>query len=108
MPRLRRKAGQGQVFRFKSDFQNDPLEIPESDVSTVFFASKDAKAPAAVDHPFLLRLRGDGVLSVSSCRFNEETDAAAHPLLGKLEFRREGIVALERPKPKKPKAAPEP
>lgn len=102
-----RKAGAGRVFRFKSDFQNEPLEIPEADVSTVFFASKDGPAPAAMDHPYLLRLRGDGVLSVSSCRFTTDAVSAVHPLLGRLEFRREGIVSLERPKPKS-KAAPEP
>jgi hypothetical protein len=35
--------------------------------------------------------------------------SAVHPLLGPLEFRREGIVALERADAKpKPKSAPEP
>ncbi len=101
-----RKTDQGRVFRFKSDFQNDALEIADAEVSTVFFAAKDAKPPAA-KHPFLLRLRGDGVLSVSSCRITPETLSVEHPLLGKLEFRREGIVALERTK-SKPKTAPEP
>ena len=101
-----RKTDQGRVFRFKSDFQPDALEIADADVSTVFFAAQDAKPPAA-KHPFLLRLRGDGVLGVSSCRITAETLGADHPLLGKLEFRREGIVALERPK-SKPKSAPEP
>jgi hypothetical protein len=101
-----RTTDQGRVFRFKSDFQNDPLEVPETEVSTVFFAAKEAKATAA-DPSFMLRLRGDGLLGVTSCRISEQSLVAEHPLLGKLEFRREGVVSLERTKPKT-KAAPGP
>ena len=101
------KTGDGAVFRFKSDFQKDPLEIPEADVSTVFFAARDGGVPDDKAHPFVLRLRGEGALRVASCQFSEEAVSATHPLLGPLTFRREGIVALERTD-LKPRSAPEP
>lgn len=91
-----RKSGAGVLFRFKSDFQNDPLEIPEADVSTVFFAGKDGAGKTDGKHPFLLRLRGEGSLRVSSCQFTPDEVTAEHPLLGSLKLRRRGIVALER------------
>jgi hypothetical protein len=91
-----RKNGGETVFHFKSDFQNDPLEIPDADVSTVFFAVKSDDNPAGKKTPFVLRLRGEGRLQVTSCRFTEDAVFAAHPLLGALKFPREGIVAMER------------
>lgn len=102
-----RKTDEGPVFRFKSDFQKDPLEIPQADVSTIFFAVKAGKAPDEKVHPFVLRLRGEGSLRVASCLFSGDAVSAVHPLLGPMNFRREGIVALERID-SKPKAASEP
>ncbi len=102
-----RKTDDGPIFRFKSDFQKDPLEIPQADVSTIFFAVKDGKVPDEKVHPFVLRLRGEGALSVASCLFSGDAVSAVHPLLGPMNFRRQGIVALERNDPK-PKPAPEP
>ena len=64
-------------------------------------------SPTTQPHPFVLRLRGEGSLRVTSCLFTEETVSAVHPLLGPLNFRRDGIVAMERTDPK-PKPAPEP
>lgn len=95
-----RKTETGNVFSFKSDFQDAPLEIPESDVSTVFFAqSKDAPAVQQA-HSFALRLRGEGLLRVSSCVFSENEVTAQHPLLGVLKVSRPGVTALERLGPK--------
>lgn len=110
-----RPADSGPLFRFKSDFQQDPLEIRESDVSTVFFAAGDDQAAAnnqdkpqgkadqdgpepdpQQPHPFVLRLRGDGTLRVASCLFTADKVTAVHPLLGSLTLSRDGIVALER------------
>lgn len=105
------KTGDGQIFRFlikHEDKQDDELkEIPAAYVSTVFFAAKDGAKPDDRPHPFVLRLRGEGVLRVTSCVFNEETVSAVHPLLGPLNFRREAIVAMERTD-SNPKPAPEP
>lgn len=102
-----RKSGGETVFHFKSDFQNEPLEIPDADVSTVFFAVKSDDDAAGKKTPFVLRLRGEGRLQVTSCRFTEDAVFAAHPLLGGLKFPREGIVAMERTDSKS-KTSPEP
>lgn len=87
----------GAVYLFKSDFQEQPLELRETDVSTIFFAAADPPAAAAArDHPFALRLTGDGVLRVSSCAFSDDRVTAEHQLLGTLEVNRDGVTALER------------
>ncbi len=102
-----RPAESGAVFVFKSDFQNDPLEVPETDVSTVFFA-KPADAPDAAGGgapPYRLLLRDGGSLQVSSCRFDGDAVAVTHPLLGELRLARAGVLALECPghaNPEKP------
>ncbi len=91
-----RKTPEATLFSFKSDFQDAPLEIPQTEVSTLFFAA--AEKPAAVEGntPFSLKLRGDGVLQVSSCVFSAEAVTARHPLLGDLKFNRAGVVAVEK------------
>jgi hypothetical protein len=98
-----RPAASGPVFVFKSDFQNEPLEIPETDVSTVFFAKPAGEAGAAP--AYRLRLRDGGSLAVSSCRFDGDAVTASHPLLGELRLARSGLLAFEIPgddKPAKP------
>jgi hypothetical protein len=86
----------GVVFSFKSDFQDAPLELSETDVSTIFFARpEEATAPDPAP-PFALRLSGEGSLRVSSCTFSADGVAARHPLLGPLKIKRSGVVAMER------------
>jgi hypothetical protein len=101
------EADVGSVFRFKSDFQDEALEIPENEVSTVFFTGREDVKPNDAEHPFVLRLRGDGFLRLASCRFTEDAVSAVHPLLGALNFRRDGVVAMERIETK-PETKPEP
>lgn len=102
-----RNGPDGAVFLFKSDFQEEPLELAENDVSTIFFAAT-AGAPAAppAEESLALRLRGDGLLRVTSCVFSEDNVTAVHPLLGDLKIQRAGVAALERPDAK-PEADPE-
>lgn len=95
-----RKGPDGAVFSFKSDFQQEPLELSETDVSTIFFAQPDDQAAPASDHTFALRLSGEGSLRVSSCAFSPEHVTARHPLLGSLKINRAGVVAMERLDPK--------
>lgn len=103
------EAEVGSVFQFKSDFQDEALEIPENEVSTVFFSGREEVKPGEAEHPFVLRLRGDGFLRLASCRFTEDSVAAVHPLLGPLNFRRDGVIAMERIELKpKPQTEPEP
>ena len=101
-----RKTGDGLVFSFKSDFQEAPLELLESDVSTVFFANPAEVKKTEVARPLVLRLLANGILRVSSCSFSDTAVFAVHPLLGPLNIRRAGIAALERLE-SKPKDAPE-
>lgn len=102
-----RQTGGELMFQFKSDFQDAPLEIPAAEVSTVFLSAA-SRAVAGAEHPFVLKLRGEGSLRVSSCRFTGAGVTATHPLLGPLELRRDGVVALERTKPAAGQAKPEP
>lgn len=95
-----RKTDSGAMFTFKSDFQKDALEIPEASVSTVFFKTPEGGKETAAS-PFVLRLRGDGAVSLSSCTLGETTASAAHPLLGRLEIGRAGITGLEKPAKRK-------
>lgn len=101
-----RKLPEGSVFTFKSDFQDAPLELAESDVSTIFFASGGELPGPRQDPPFVLRLRGEGSLRVSSCIFSNGDITAKHPLLGSLKFNRAGVTSLERT-PSKPAVKPE-
>ncbi|MEP2777680.1 MAG: hypothetical protein ABJQ29_09220 [Luteolibacter sp.] len=92
-----RKEGDSTVYEFKSDFQKEPLLLPESEVSTVFFAGEDEESAATGGSDgLILRLRGNGELKLASCVFGAETVKAKHPLLGALELERTGITALEK------------
>lgn len=89
-----RKDGDASIYEFKSDFQKEPLLLPDSEVSTVFFANKeDASRDSG---GLILRLRGNGEMKLSSCVFGKETVKAEHPLLGAVEVKRSGITALEK------------
>lgn len=98
-----RNTAEGALFRFKIGSQEEPIEISEADVSTVFLAENDEASIDHAAHPFVLRLPGDGALRVSSCQFSGDSASAVHSLLGPLTFRRGGITAMERIPP-----APEP
>lgn len=89
------KGAEGAVYSFKSDFQDQPLELTEADVSTIFFAQPEKKPLPQSDHSFALRLNGEGSLRVSSCAFSPEKVTAQHPLLGLLKIDRAGVVAME-------------
>lgn len=91
-----RKSKDGPIFSFKSDFQEEPLELMENDVSTLFFAKQGEKIEPPQDHPYVLRLRGDGSLRVASCVFSDGGITVKHPLLGDLKFARAGVTGLER------------
>lgn len=103
-----RKDADGAVFSFKSDFQEQPLELRESDVATLFFANSASDAGAPQELPYVLRLRGDGSLRVTSCVFSDGGITVKHPLLGDLKFNRAGVTGLEKiPPPLKAESPPE-
>jgi len=102
-----KKGPDGLLYVFKSAFQDDAIEVPESEISTVFFVGKKAAGDGAAKDPFVLQLRGGGSLHVSACTFAGEQIEATHPLLGRLTLQRDGIAAFERVSSKS-KDAPQP
>jgi hypothetical protein len=94
-----RPSEEGPLFSFKSDFGDDLIELPESQVSTVFFAEKEEAEDETPRKPLKLRLRGNGSIQVDSCSFTEDKAEVNHPLLGKLTLFRNGIATLERSAP---------
>jgi hypothetical protein len=86
---------EGPLFVFKSDFQEAPIELPESEVSTVFLKNSEEE-PGKVFHPFALRLRGNGIIRVAPCSFPGDQIEATHPLIGPLLLNRSEVTALER------------
>jgi hypothetical protein len=84
------------VYVFKSDFQKEPLELPEEEVSTLFLGGQGKPSKSATSGGLILGLRGLGSMRVSSCVIEGDSIKVAHPLLGSLEFGREGISSLER------------
>ena len=96
----------GAMFSFKSDFQDQPLELSEGDVSTVFFAKPEAAvAEEKPDGRVVLKLAGEGALKVTSCRLDDGNFTVTHPLLGDLKIARKGVTALEKPKSQAAKEA---
>ncbi len=91
-----KKGENGTVYLFKSDFQEDVIELPEREVSTVFFASENEETKHGEFEGLILRLRGGGEMRVSACEFGEKTVKAVHPLLGEMELARAGITSMER------------
>jgi hypothetical protein len=91
-----KKGPASLLYVFKSAFQDEPLEVPEGEISTVFFVGKKDAAATAAKDPFILQLRGGGSLHVASCAFAATQVEATHPLLGRLTLRRDGVAAFER------------
>lgn len=102
-----KQSPDGLLYVFKSAFQDEAIEVPEGEISTLFFVGKKTTAAAAPKDPYTLLLHGGGSLHVSACAFDGEQVEATHPLLGKLTLQREGIAAFERAKPTT-KEAPQP
>ncbi len=93
---------EGKVFRFKSDYKKDVILLPESEVSTVFFAkAKDTDVLEGVEG-WVVGFSGDGRLALNDCEYEEGVLKFTHPLLGKIELKREVVGWLE--KRKVPKA----
>jgi hypothetical protein len=93
---LREIRGNGEKteFIFKIPLRDEPLVSPLEDVSTIFFRKP---APAPKDEPtkYRLQLRGEGLLSVKSCRISENTITVNHPLLGELNLPKQVILGIE-------------
>lgn len=102
-----KKGPEGMLYGFKSAFQDEALEVPESEIATLFFAANKDAGANPDKNPFILQLRGGGSLHVASCAFSAAQVEATHPLLGRMTLQRDGVAAFERVSPKS-KAAKEP
>lgn len=91
-----RKEGNSTVYVFKSDFQNEPLLLPEEEVSTVFLGGESKSSKSVTTGGLILNLRGQGTMRLTSCVLEGDSVKIEHPLLGFLEFGRPGITSLER------------
>ena len=85
----------GPVIVYKHPHFPDPVELPTTEVSTLFFARPEEMevAPAT---SLRMGLRTRGSLSVTACAFGDGHFSVEHPLLGPLEIRREAVERLER------------
>lgn len=85
----------GAVYRFKSNFQAEPIDLPESEISSIHF--KNATDVNIQNFEVLsLFLQGRGSMRVSKCSFNEKSIDVTHPLLGDLKIKRNAISRLEK------------
>ncbi|MCX6879676.1 MAG: hypothetical protein NTW21_38615 [Verrucomicrobia bacterium] len=91
-----KKGPEGMLYVFQSTFQDDPIEVPEAEISTIFLVGKPSPAADAGKNPFILQLRSGGSLQVSSCSFTADRVEATHPLLGRLTLQRDGVAAFVR------------
>lgn len=99
--------GDGPIFSFKADSGEEPFELPEAEVSRIFFGRTDALENPVSPSPYILRMHDGGVLRLASCVFSEDQITAEHSLLGLLQINRAGVSILERPDSKpQPKAEP--
>ncbi len=90
-----RQVGNERVYVFKATGQEEFMEIPESEVSTVFMAGGDGKS-ASGSHPFVLRIHPHGSLTAASCVMDGSGVTVEHPLLGPLALSKDRITAIER------------
>jgi hypothetical protein len=87
----------GGTLRYKGPHHPEPVDLPLSEISTLFFARPgNSEGPPVAAPPFQLGLRGRGWLGVNGCIFNGDQIAAKHPLLGDLVIRRDAVASLQR------------
>ena len=89
-------TGDRLAFSFKTDFLDTPVELPDTEISTIFFKSEENSRSTALNDSLVLRLQSDGFIHVSSCVFDGKRAKVTHPLLGELSFDRNGVLAVER------------
>ena len=91
----------GKAYRFKSNFQENPIDLPDTEVSTVYFAASQNPNPKEF-RGMSLFFQGRGGIQVSKCEFNDGMIRISHPLLGDLQLNRATVSHLERVASAKP------
>jgi hypothetical protein len=84
----------GKAYRFKSTFQENPIDLPDAEVSTVYFAVAQNTNPKEFKGMNLF-LQGSGNVQVSKCELNDSMIRITHPLLGDLQLNRTAVSHLE-------------
>ncbi|MCU0795111.1 MAG: hypothetical protein MUF31_04165 [Akkermansiaceae bacterium] len=87
------KSDKGMIFLFKNPHQEDPLQVPEDRVSTLFFAKPDSKSERP---PMIIGLQEQGMLSVGACTFAGDEMKLTHPLLGEFSLKRNALTSMAR------------
>lgn len=96
-----------KIYRFKSNFQEEPIDLPETEVSTIYFSRSGDIKPQNADG-FLLSLKGRGSLSVTKTIFNENSLKITHPMLGDINIDRAGVLQMQRRSASKEKTVSKP
>lgn len=85
----------GGTVRYQGPHHPEPVDLPVSEVSTLFFA-RPVDATATGKPALVLALRGRGSLGIEGCTFGSDAIEARHPLLGELSIRRDAVASLLR------------
>ncbi len=81
---------------FKTSFSEETWEIPETEISTLFFANKPFQGNADGEPAFMIEFHGKGKLSAKECIITGDQVEAIHPLLGSLHIERSSIKLIRR------------
>lgn len=103
-----RRAGDDVTFAFKSNFQEEGLELEENDISTIFFAKAPGVEADVAPSGYLVRMRGEGFLHADACVLSGNTVTVRHRLLGDLSIGKDGIASIEKVVKNAPEAVVEP
>lgn len=86
----------GSIYRFKSNYQDNPMDLPDSEVSTIYFADAAPDKKLEEFKGLSLFFRGGGSCQVTKCSFNGDKVSISHPLLGDIQLNRSIVSHLER------------
>lgn len=92
---VRQKGGKLEfTFQTQTVLSQEPLQIQQEDVSTVFFRKPADKAQEK-STKYRLLLRGEGILSARSCSISDGKITVNHPMLGELHLPKQAILRIE-------------
>ncbi len=83
-----------QIMVFKTKFSEEAWEIPEQEVSTLFFANNPFKEGPGGKPKFTIEFHGKGKLTANSLTIIEEEIEVIHPLLGTLQIERSAVKTI--------------
>jgi hypothetical protein len=95
-------ANDRRIYRFKSNFQAEAMDLTDSEVSTIYFAATAPDKKLEEFKGLNLFFRGGGSCQVSKCSFNGDKVNISHPLLGEIQLNRSVVSHLERNASAKP------